>query len=58
MNDTQKRTLMVLDKLYNYLYFETMPDLQEFTKGGISTCCVILKIENIITGKLFNGEID
>ena len=58
MNDTQKRTLTVLDRLYNYLYFNTMPNLQEFTKGGISVCCVILKIENIITGKTFNGEIN
>ena len=32
-------------------------DLDEFTKGGISACCVILNIRNPYTGNKFEGDL-
>ena len=32
-------------------------DLEEFTKGAISACCVILDIKNPYTGSKFEGDL-
>lgn len=34
-----------------------MEDLEEFTKGGISACCVILDIVNPVTGHKYDGDL-
>ena len=54
----RQRILLVHEQLFKILYDESMPDLQEFTKGGISACCVILACENPITGNTYSGDLE
>lgn len=53
------RARMVFEHLKTLLHEGTMePDnLVEFTKGGISACCVILDIKNPYTGHKYTGDL-
>lgn len=54
---TKQRALLVHEHLFNLLYEDRIPSFEEFTKGGISACCVILEVENPITGHKFEGDL-
>lgn len=54
---TRQRVLLVHERLFKILYEESMLDMTEFTKGGISACCVILACENPITGNTYTGDL-
>lgn len=54
---TEERAQLVLAHLESLLDDERMKDFQEFTKGGISACCVILDVRNPHTGKKFEGDL-
>ena len=53
----EERARLVYEHLKNLLNDEKMEDLTEFTRGGISACCVILNIENPYTGHKFLGDL-
>ena len=53
----EERALLVYEHLKNLLNDEKMEDFMEFTRGGISACCVILNIENPYTGHKFLGDL-
>ena len=54
---TEERAQLVYEHLKNLLNDEKMGDFSEFTRGGISACCVILNIENPYTGHKFLGDL-
>ena len=62
LNDTEKRVLKIHESLFRMLYDDNNPihseNLQEFTKGGISACCAVLKVMNPLTGMIYTGEIN
>ncbi len=53
----EKRAKMVYEHLIKILPKMEEEDLGEFTKGGISACCVILDITNPYTGNRFDGDL-
>lgn len=56
MNSTQKRALATHELLFRFLEDPKNDHLAEFTKGGISACCVILGVENPVTGQCYTGD--
>lgn len=57
MDETKERAILVYERLKMLLESGKMDDLQEFTKGGISACCVILGIVNPYTGRKYVGDL-
>lgn len=57
MDETKERATLVYERLKLLLASGKMDDLQEFTKGGISACCVILDIKNPYTGHRYVGDL-
>lgn len=49
-------TELIFRRLTSMLDRGEMDDLEEFTKGGISVCCVILDIVNPYTGNRYRGD--
>ena len=54
---TEERARLVYEHLKDLLHDEKMEGLDEFTKGAISACCVILDIKNPYTGHKFDGDL-
>ncbi len=53
----EERAQLVLAHLERLLDDERMKNYQEFTKGGITACCVILDVRNPHTGHKFEGDL-
>lgn len=51
-----QRALATHELLFRFLEDPENKDLEEFTKGGISACCVILGAENPVTGREYSGD--
>jgi len=56
---TEERAKLVYERLLMFLQdgLADPDELQEFTKGGISACCMILDIRNPYTGNRFVGDL-
>lgn len=52
----KQRALATHELLFRFLEDPKNDDLEEFTKGGISACCVILGVENPVTGHEYSGD--
>ena len=53
----EERAQLVLSHLEGLLDDERMKDFQDFIKGGISVCCLILDVRNPYTGRKFEGDL-
>ncbi len=53
----EERVTLVYEHLKNMLPEMEDEGLDEFCKGGISACCVILNIENPYTGHKYLGDL-
>ena len=54
--NTKERAEKTLALLEAFLANPDNDDLAEFTKGGISACCVILDRKNPYTGNKYTGD--
>ncbi len=52
----REKAELIFRRLTSMLDRGDMDDLEEFTKGGISVCCVILDIVNPYTGNRYTGD--
>ena len=53
----ETRALATHELLFRFLNKPENQELDEFTKGGISACCIILGVENPITRNEYGGTI-